>query len=252
MTTENYSEKSTVEEIRHRFDADVERFANLETGQSATMDAPLAMELITRAAVAATSPIRRVLDIGCGAGNNTIMLRQRSATPFDCDLVDLSLPMLTRASERIRSNNTGKVRLLQGDFRTIELQSEGYDVILAATVLHHLRDDKDWETAFRKIHTLTAPGGSVWITDLVSHETEAIRQLMWLRYEEYLVELGGTAYRDQVVAYIAREDSPRPVTWQLRLLKRVGFDRVELLHKNACFAAFGAVKYRDTPNRGHR
>ncbi|MGI6419673.1 MAG: hypothetical protein ACOX1P_28900 [Thermoguttaceae bacterium] len=34
-------EKSTVDEIRQRFDADVERFSNLETGQSATIDAPL-------------------------------------------------------------------------------------------------------------------------------------------------------------------------------------------------------------------
>src|SRR5687767_3928615 len=34
--------KSTVEEIRQRFDADVERFSTLETGQSATVDAPLA------------------------------------------------------------------------------------------------------------------------------------------------------------------------------------------------------------------
>ena len=32
--------KSTVEEIRQRFDKDVERFSNLETGQSATIDAP--------------------------------------------------------------------------------------------------------------------------------------------------------------------------------------------------------------------
>ena len=32
--------KSSVAEIRARFDHDVERFANLETGQSATVDAP--------------------------------------------------------------------------------------------------------------------------------------------------------------------------------------------------------------------
>ena len=40
--------KSTLEEIRERFDNDVERFSNLETGQSATVDAPLAMELVTQ------------------------------------------------------------------------------------------------------------------------------------------------------------------------------------------------------------
>ncbi len=69
-------DKSTTDEIRARFDGDVERFSQLETGQTATIDAPLAMELITRAAVASTAPIRRVLDIGCGGGNNTIKLRQ--------------------------------------------------------------------------------------------------------------------------------------------------------------------------------
>ena len=46
MIEEGSGSKSTVEEIRERFDADVERFSNLETGQSATVDAPLAMSLI--------------------------------------------------------------------------------------------------------------------------------------------------------------------------------------------------------------
>ncbi len=32
--------KSTVDEIRMGFDGDVERFSSLETGQSATIDAP--------------------------------------------------------------------------------------------------------------------------------------------------------------------------------------------------------------------
>src|SRR5262249_6939545 len=36
--------KSTVEQIRVRFDNDVERFSNLDTGQSATIDAPLVLE----------------------------------------------------------------------------------------------------------------------------------------------------------------------------------------------------------------
>jgi tRNA (cmo5U34)-methyltransferase len=46
--------KSTVDEIRRRFDADVERFSNLETGQSATVDAPLAMALVAEAAAVTT------------------------------------------------------------------------------------------------------------------------------------------------------------------------------------------------------
>ena len=242
MRTRTFIGKSTVAEIRRRFDADVERFSNLETGQSATIDAPLAMELITRAAVACTKPIRRVLDIGCGAGNNTLKLLQYAPAPFACDLVDLSRPMLERAQARIAPHAAGTVRVFHGDFRTMELELEGYDVILAAAVLHHLRDDHDWEKTFAKIHALTAPRGSVWITDLVAHEIEPVQQMMWQRYEGYLCALGGEEYKNTVVAYIEQEDSPRPVTWQMDLLRRVGFGQVELLHKNSCFAAFGAVK----------
>lgn len=234
--------KSSLHEIEARFDGDVERFANLETGQSATIDAPLAMELITRAAVAATPEIRRVLDIGCGAGNNTLRLLQVYGRSFDADLNDLSQPMLERAAERVGSETTGKVALHRGDFREATLPEGGYDVILAAAVLHHLRDDADWESAFRKIYRLLRPGGSVWITDLVTHEHEAVHQLMWQRYGDYLVGLKDEAYRESVFAYIDREDSPRPVTYQLDLLRKVGFHSVDLLHKNSCFAAFGAVR----------
>ena len=88
-------QKSTIDEIRARFDQDVERFSQLATGQSATVDAPLAMELISQAAIRSTSPIQRVLDIGCGAGNNVLKLRQLLGLDFTVDLLDLSGPMLS-------------------------------------------------------------------------------------------------------------------------------------------------------------
>jgi tRNA (cmo5U34)-methyltransferase len=122
------------------------------------------------------------------------------------------------------------------------LPDRGYDVILAAAVLHHLRDDQDWETAFNKLYSLTALGGSIWITDLVSHESAAVHSLMWERYGEYLCSMGGDDYRTNVFEYIDKEDSPRPVTYQLELLRKVGFRQTDLLHKNSCFAAFGAIK----------
>ena len=115
MTTPLHK-KSTIDEIRQRFDDDVERFSNLETGQSATIDAPLAMEVITEAAIAAhPAPIRRVLDVGCGAGNNSLKIRQAAGYNIDFDLLDISQPMLKRAAQRIKEINQGSIRQIQDD-----------------------------------------------------------------------------------------------------------------------------------------
>ena len=236
-----HQQKSTVEEIRARFDKDVERFSNLETGQAATIDAPLAMELIVQAAAATTPQAQRVLDVGCGAGNYTLKLLQL-LPHLDVTLNDLSQPMLERAQERISAVGVKTISVLQGDVRELELGEAQFDIIMAAAVLHHLRGDEEWHKVFAEFHRALRPGGSVWISDLVTHSTEAVHELMWRRYGEYLTQLKDEEYREQVFAYIEKEDSPRPLLFQIDALRAAGFDEVEILHKNSCFAAFGAVK----------
>jgi tRNA (cmo5U34)-methyltransferase len=233
--------KSTVEEIRQRFDNDVERFSNLETGQSATMDAPLVLDLITQAAARINPQATHLLDIGCGAGNYTLKLLQ-VLPHLNITLVDLSLPMLERALQRVKPMTTGGIVATQGDIRELVLGEGQFDIIVAAAVFHHLRTDADWEQVFAKCYAALKPGGSLWISDLVEHTSPTIQAMMWKRYGEYLTALQDAEYRDQVFAYIEMEDTPRPLLFQVDLLRRVGFQVVEILHKNTCFAAFGGIK----------
>jgi tRNA (cmo5U34)-methyltransferase len=233
--------KSTVDEIRARFDNDVERFANLQTGQSATIDAPLALDLIAEAASAATPQARRLLDVGCGAGNYTLKLLQ-TMPGLEVTLVDLSRPMLDRARQRVGAAGAGVIRVLQQDIRDAELGSDTFDVILAAAVLHHLRTDEEWAQVFAKLFRALSAGGSLWIFDMVDAEIPALRDGVRRRWAAYLESLKGPAYRDEVLAYVEREDTPKSLVYQLELLQRTGFGRVEVLHKHACFAAFGATK----------
>jgi tRNA (cmo5U34)-methyltransferase len=233
--------KSTVEQIRQRFDNDVERFSNLETGQSATIDAPLVLDLITAMAAATNPQATRVLDIGCGAGNYTVKLLQR-LPDLNVTLIDLSKPMLDRALQRLGPLTTGNIAALQGDIRQIVLEPDSFDIIMAAAVFHHLREEAEWFAVFGKCYAALKPGGSLWISDLIAHDDQEVQAVMWQRYGEYLTQLKDEAYRDQVFGYIEKEDTPRPLLYQLHLLKQVGFRTVEILHKNAMFAAFGAIK----------
>ena len=233
--------KSTVEEIRHRFDKDVDRFSNLQTGQSATIDAPLVLELITRAAAATNPGATHALDVGCGAGN--YMLKLLEVLPsLNVDLIDLSQPMLNRAVSRVKAVATGEVVAMQDDMREVSLEAERYDIITASATLHHLRSDDEWEHVFTKLYNALKPGGSLWISDLITHSITSVQAPMWQRYGDYLTDLRGADYREQVFAYIEKEDTPRPLLYQIDLMRAVGFREVDILHKNSSFAAFGGIK----------
>ena len=233
--------KSTIAEIRERFDNDVERFSNLDTGQLTTIDAKISLELITEAAKRIVPNAEQLLDIGCGAGNYSLKMLSKLRN-LECTLVDLSGPMLDKAFERLSEQTHKKVQLVKGDVREVPLKQNHFDIILAGAVLHHLRDDQDWEASFKKIYDLLKPGGCFMISDLITQDTEILSEYTWERYGDYLEGLGGKDYRKKVLDYVAMEDSPRSMNYQLDLMKKVGFQKVEILHKNMCFGAFGGIK----------
>ncbi len=234
-------EKSTPEQIRQRFDADVERFSKLETGQQAAMDAPLILDLVARAAACHLRPGGNLLDLGCGAGNFTLRVLDL-VSPLDCVLVDLSRPMLDRADQRVRTAATGRVQTHQSDLRALAFDRDSFDVILAGQVLHHLRGDEEWQMMFARFHEWLRPGGSLLVADFITFDDPGIQSLMMSRYAQHLENFGGPEYRDKVLAYCDVEDSPRSVRYQLELLRAVGFRDFDILHKNALFAAFYARK----------
>ena len=237
----DFTAKADNDEIRRRFDADVERFSNLDTGQLTTIDAPLSMELCTEAAKYVNPNATHLLDVGCGAGNYTLKMLEK-INGLNCTLNDLSMPMLQKARERVSAHTKGTITVIQDDMRNLSLRDETYDIILAAATLHHLRDDADWEKFFANMYRMLKPGGSFWISDLITHDAEPLSRLFQQRYSDYLDTLGGPEYRKKVLDYVAYEDTPRSVTYQLDLLQRTGFRQVEVLHKNSNFAAFGAIK----------
>ena len=234
-------EKSTVEEIRQRFDADVERFSKLETGQQAAMDAPLILDLVARSAGCHILPGGTLLDLGCGAGNFTLRVLTQ-VSPLNCVLVDLSRPMLDRAAQRVRAATSGTVQTLQSDLRSLSFESASFDLILAGQVLHHLRDDAQWEVMFARFHQWLRPGGTLFVADFIAFDDPGIQTLMLQRYSQYLLDLGGAELRDRVLACCEIEDSPRSTKYQFDLLSKAGFSDFDILHKNALFTAFYARK----------
>ena len=233
--------KSSPEAIRQNFDQQVERFSNLETGQTTAIDSPLCMELVARSAALLNPNSTRVMDLGCGGGNYAVKVT--SLLPdVDCTLIDLSANMLAVAEERVAAVISGKVLAIQGDYREIPLEENAYDIITAGTTLHHLREDREWESVFRKVFKALKPGGTFWINDIVIGETDEINRMM---LDGWLSILQKQVSQEEIELFMDRyesEDTPRPLSYQLDLMKQVGFSKTIVLHKHFNFAAFGAIK----------
>ena len=58
--------------------------------------------------------------------------------------------------------------------------------------------DGDPAAVFAKLFRSLAPGGSLWVFDLVECAVPELRAATWRRYGEYLESLNGPAYRDAV------------------------------------------------------
>lgn len=233
--------KSSIETIRCNFDQQVERFSNIETGQTTAIDSPLCMELVSQAAKLTNPNATRILDLGCGGGNYAVKVA--SLLPhIDCTLIDISQNMVLAAQKRLEQIISGKVTAIQGDYREIELEANSYDIITAGTTLHHLRGDDEWELVFRNVYRALKPGGSFWINDIVIGETEALTEMM---INGWLSKLKTQISEEEIEMYMQRyetEDTPRTLSYQLELMRQVGFSRSIVLHKHFNFAAFGAIK----------
>src|SRR5882724_10718507 len=170
-------EKSSVEQIRQRFDADVERFSKLETGQQAAMDAPLILDVVARSAACHVVPQGTLLDLGCGAGNFTLRVLDQ-VSPLNCVLVDLSRPMLERAELRVKAVTSGRVQTIQSDIRLLSFGTAAFDIILAGQVLHHLREDAQWVEMFARFYQWLRPAGTLFVADFIAYDDPGIQTLM--------------------------------------------------------------------------
>lgn len=100
--------------------------------------------------------VRRVLDVGCGAGTNA-----KHFSGVDYVGVDVNERYLQAARARFRG------QFVQADLTSADLSSLGtFDMILANSFLHHVNDD-DVERILAQLSRLLATDGSIHILDLV-------------------------------------------------------------------------------------
>ena len=111
--------------------------------------------------------IRRVLDVGCGAGTN--------AGRFS-DVEYVGIDVNERYLQAARAKFRG--HFVQADLTSTDLSSLGtFDMILANSFFHHVTDS-DVERILAQLTLLLAPEGTIHILDLVLPDRRSLARMM--------------------------------------------------------------------------
>jgi SAM-dependent methyltransferase len=95
----------------------------------------------------------RVLDFGCGSGENSFLLARRGAEVIG---VDISASLLALAKRRLDINGaSGTASFVVGSAHDLPLPDNALDVVFGIAILHHL----DLAASSREVHRVLKPGG---------------------------------------------------------------------------------------------
>jgi 2-polyprenyl-3-methyl-5-hydroxy-6-metoxy-1,4-benzoquinol methylase len=105
---------------------------------------------------------KRVLDVGCGEGGDSILLARLGAR--EVTGVDLSERAITAARERSMINGVAdKVDFVCAPVETAQIEAASYDVVWCNAILHHLTDNL--ELVMRQLAAWAKPDGVISLAE---------------------------------------------------------------------------------------
>jgi|SRR3989344_1544168 len=121
------------------------------------------------------------LDLGCGAGADSLALAQMG---YEVDSVDSHNERIQALKEKIGELN---IRAVQVDIRDFNIDREKYSVIICSNVLSFLKNKEEIFTTIRKMSDGLVPQGVMYFTVFGPHDEWADnKEMMFIEYEDVL------------------------------------------------------------------
>ena len=111
----------------------------------------------------ALSPGEDVLDVGSGAGLDSLVAAQMVGPEGSVTGLDMTPEMLAKARESARELGLDNVRFLEGEAERLPFADESFDVAISNGVID-LIPDKD--AVFAELHRVLRPGGRIQLADV--------------------------------------------------------------------------------------
>jgi arsenite methyltransferase len=108
-------------------------------------------------------PGERVLDLGCGAGTDTLVAAQMVGPGGRVTGIDMTPEMLAKARAAAEEMGATNVDFVESEVEQLPFDDESFDVVISNGVID-LIPDKD--AVFSEIHRVLEPGGRIQVADV--------------------------------------------------------------------------------------
>lgn len=192
-------------------------------------------------------PPLRILELGCGTGNFSLLLRAQFPQA-ELVLVDLSQDMLKQAEHKLQHLKTtpeaavGPMQFLSSGFMDLEFEPSQFDLVISSMALHHLLDEEK-TVLYQRIFSWLKPNGLFRCADEALAVPALIHERQMSQWEVMSRASGAT---DSDIAlwsqHAEQYDHYASLADHFRWLQASGFEWVDCYWRKLMWSVFGAQK----------